>query len=199
MKITALREQVKNPNRISVFVDEDYAFSLTLDQMVEYAVKKGLELNQVELDRFKELSDQGRQKARALEWLFMRPHSVREFRDYGYRKKLDKELVQQWAEEFTRKNYLDDTAFARWFAENRMRKHKSCREITAELRSKGIEASIIDAVLSELDTADDVSLKAQVEKLRTRPRYADEQKLIAYLARKGFRYDDIKRAVSSEQ
>jgi hypothetical protein len=33
MKITAIKQQVKNPERVSVFIDEKYEFSLSLDEL----------------------------------------------------------------------------------------------------------------------------------------------------------------------
>ena len=35
MKITAIKAQVKNPERVSIFVDDKYSFSLSLDELVE--------------------------------------------------------------------------------------------------------------------------------------------------------------------
>jgi hypothetical protein len=33
MKITAIKQQVKNPERVSIFVDGKYEFSLSLDEL----------------------------------------------------------------------------------------------------------------------------------------------------------------------
>ena len=197
MKITEIKSQVKNPERVSVFVDKKYSFSLTLDQLLELKLKKGQEISEAELAQFKKLSDEGKQKMRAIEWLFGRPHSIREFREYCYRKKIEKELIEVWIDEFVEKKYLDDSAFAEWFAENRARKNKSSRSIVSELISKGISSaearSIVDSVQN-----DEQALRELVQKLKTRPRYNDEKKLVSYLLSKGFRYDDIRRVLSSE-
>ena len=48
MKITALKQQIKNPERVSIFVDEKYAFSLSLDELVKYKLKNGDELSEVD-------------------------------------------------------------------------------------------------------------------------------------------------------
>ena len=44
MKITALKAQVKNTQRVSIFVDERYSFSLSLDELVKYKIKQNDEL-----------------------------------------------------------------------------------------------------------------------------------------------------------
>ena len=197
MEITAIKAQVKSENRVSIFLDSKYSFSLTLDQLLEEKLKKGDEVDDSRLKNLKRLSDEGKLKQRTLEWVMGRPHSTREFRDYLYRKKAEKDLIEAWVIEFTDKKFLDDEAFARWFAENRLRKNKSSRAIYAELMSKGIESSIIKTVVGELENGDEGALSALVAKLQSRPRYKDEQKLKQHLVSKGFRYDDIKRAIES--
>jgi regulatory protein len=207
MKITAIKAQVKSDSRVSVFLDGKYSFSLTLDQLLDLKLKKGLEVDDGQAKQFKKLSDEGKLKQRALEWLMGRPHSTREFRDYLYRKQAEKDLIEAWAEEFTAKGYLNDADFARWFADVRRRKNKSARAITAELFSKGVAPATIQNIISELEISDD-SKKSETEalndlmtKLKGRSRYQDQQKLIAYLISKGFKYSDIKEAltVNSEQ
>ena len=203
MKITAIKAQVKSESRVSIFVEGKYSFSLTVDQLLEQKLKKGLELDENQIKSLKKLSDEGKLKQRALEWLMGRPHSIREFRDYLYRKQADKDLIEAWVEEFVAKNYLNDSEFARWFADGRRRKNKSGRAITAELFAKGVSSVTIQTIVNELEGHDDTkkseqtALQELVNKLRSRSRYQDQQKLIAYLLGKGFSYSDIKESLDS--
>lgn len=199
MKITAIKAQVKNSDRVSIFIDGKYSFSLNLDQLLEEKIKKGEDLDENQIKQLKKLSDEGKLKQRTLEWVMGRPHSTREFRDYLYKKQADKELIEAWVVEFTEKKYLNDEYFARWFAEGRRRKNKSTRAITAELYSKGISSVTIQNIVTELendstdsDKSEKEALKELINKLSKRPRYQDQQKLTAYLISKGFSYSDIK-------
>lgn len=198
MKITQIKQQIKDTNRVSIFLEGKYSFSLTLDQLLNEKLKKGDELDTQRIDELKTLSDEGKLRARALEWLMGRPHSTREFRDYMYRKKASSEHVESLVEEFNGKKYLSDEAFARWFAENRMRKNKSTRAIRSELSSKGISPVTIQNIVSELETGDKEALILLINKLRNRPRYGDEQKLKMYLVSKGFSYSDIRDALDKK-
>jgi regulatory protein len=207
MKITAIKVQVKNENRVSVFLDEKYSFSLTLDQLLEEKLKKSDDIDDNRLKILKKLSDEGKLKQRTLEWVLGRPHSAKEFRDYLYKKQADKELIEAWVLEFKDKKYLDDEKFAIWFAENRIRKNKSTRAITAELYSKGIGSKDISIALKYLENyqqndqqedQDKVAIKNLVSKLKNRPRYQDVQKLKSYLVSKGFNYQDIKEVLEDE-
>src|SRR6266478_5266308 len=142
MKITSLKQQVKNPERVSIFVDEKYSFSLSLDELIKHKLKKDDELSEGDVKKFKKISADGKLRARALEWLMNRPHSEREFRDYLYRKKAEPEQIEALVSEFTSKGYLDNTKFTIWLFELQARRGKSNRAIRADLFKKGIAKEI---------------------------------------------------------
>jgi regulatory protein len=190
--ITAIKAQVKTDNRVSIFIDGKYSFSLTLDQLLEQKLKKNQELDEPQVKALKRLSDEGKVRQRALEWVLGRPHSIRELRDYLYRKKVEKDLMEQLVDDFVDKKYLDDRRFAEFFADNRKRKNKSVRAIKSELMAKGISTTIADEVLGEHETSNKEALKKLIAKIENRPRYQEDQKLKAYLVSKGFGYSEIK-------
>jgi len=193
MKVTALKAQIKNPQRVSIFVDEKYSFSLSLDELVKYRIKQGDDLSAADEKKFKKLSADGKLRARALEWLLNRPHSEREFRDYLYRKKAGPEQTEIFVKEFSRKRYLDNAKFAAWFVELQVRRGKSDRAIRSELFAKGINRELADKVLHQAETDEGVRLKAIIAKKAKLPRYQkDPVKLKQYLMQQGFSYQLIK-------
>lgn len=194
MKITAIKQQVKNPERVSVFVDEKYSFSFSLDELVKYKIAKGQELSGGEVKKFKKLSDDGKLRQRCLEWLLNRPHSTREFKDYLYRKKTGPDLGEKLIQEFSAKGYLDDAKFASWFIDLQSRKNKSRRAIRMELMRKGITGETLDAALEAEQIDEEAALREQIAKKGALSRYqADPLKLKRYLVGQGFSYDLIKR------
>jgi regulatory protein len=197
-KITNLKHQIKNSNRVSVFVDGEYSFGLTVDQILNFKLKKGDLLDDKDIKNYKKQSEVGKLKQKSLEWLMLRPHSTQEFINYTYRKKIDEDLTEAWIKEFTVKKYLNDENFARWFSDQRLRKNESLRAISAKLRSKGISQTIISDVLGDIYTSDIETIKKLIKKVGSRPRYKDPQKLMAYLVTKGFHYGDIKEAMSKK-
>lgn len=86
MKITNIKQGVKNPNRANVFVDEKYSFSLDITQIVDFKIKVGSEISEEDLEKYKKASDFGKLYQRTLEWVLVRPRSVRETRDYLMKK-----------------------------------------------------------------------------------------------------------------
>lgn len=196
MRVTAIKQQVKNKERASIFVDGKYSFSLGLSDLVIEKLKVGLELDEPALVAFKKKSDDGKLKMRSLEWVLGRPHSIREFKDYLRRKKAEPEFVEKLIEEFLKRGYLDDRKFAIWWLERRVRKQKSNRSIEFELRGKGVDREVIAEVMTSDGESEAERLKITVEKLKNRARYQDPQKLTAYLVGKGYPYSLVKEVLN---
>ncbi len=213
MKITDISSQARNPDRVNISVDGKYRFSLDIFQVGELGIKIGKEYTEQELIELETESQFGKLYARALEYCLMRPHSSKEVCDYLWRKTratksrnkktgviVEREGVSQAVadrvyERLVQKGYIDDEKFARYWAQNRnLTKGSSFRKLVAELRAKGVEQSIIDTELAVSGRNDEDELKKVLAKKRAK--YDDEQKLIAYLARQGFSYDDIKSALN---
>jgi regulatory protein len=197
MKITSIKQQVKNPERVSIFVDGKYEFSLSLDELVKYKLKNDQEFDKLDVKKFKKISADGKLRGRALEWLMNRPHSEREFRDYLYRKKVEPEQIDSLVNEFIEKGYLNNAKFAVWFTELQARRGKSDRAIRSELFKKGIGREMADKVLPAGAGDEAERLKAMIEKKRKLSRYKnDPQKLMQYLVSQGFGWQSVKAALS---
>ena len=88
LRITDLRQAVKNENRVNVFVNNKYSFSLDISQVVDFHLKKGLVISAEQLEEFKRASEFGKLYQRALEWVLVKPRSEKETYDYLYKKDL---------------------------------------------------------------------------------------------------------------
>jgi len=210
MKITAVTGQQKDKNRVNIMVDGKYRFSLDIFQYADLGIKIGKEYTNEELTELETESQFGKAYARALEYCLMRPHSAKEMRDYLYRKTRDtrtktgeikKGITQAIAtrvfDRLVSKGYIDDEKFARYWVDNRnLTKGTSQRKLTAELRSKGVSQVIVERFLAESDRSDENEITKIIAKKRAR--YPDDQKLMQYLARQGFSFDDIRQALMSD-
>lgn len=213
MKITAITAQQKDKNRVNVMVDGIYRFSLDIFQYADLGIRVGKEYTEQELVELESESQFGKLYARALEYCLMRPHSAKEVRDYLYRKTRDQKLKDRRSgemrikpgvsealtvrvfERLLAKGYVDDAKFTRYWIDNRsLTKGASRRKLQAELQAKGVSRSVVEVYLAESDRSDeDEILKVIAKKAR---RYDDPQKLMQYLARQGFSYDQIKEALA---
>lgn len=201
MRITAIKAQVKNTERVSVYLDGKYSFSLTQNQLLELKIHSGMELTEQELEDLKKASDYGKLLERSMNYVMIRPRSIRELRDYLWRKKADPEMAEKIIAKLEARGYLGDASFARsWVRARQLTKPVSKRRLTAELMQKGVTSDLIKEALGDNDTEDAYdeteALRSIIAKKRKQARYQDEQKLMQYLARQGFGYDLIKSTLA---
>lgn len=196
-KITELKQGLKNPDRVNVFVDGKFSFSLDISQVVDFGIKVGMEVSDADVLEFKKASEFGKLYQRTLEWVLVRPRSVRETNDYLYKKifekKLDKNYIDRIIEKLKDKKYLDDYKFCEYYVENRFsKKGISLKRLKMELLKKGVLKDVIDEVLADSDRNDEEELKKMIAKKRAK---YDDEKLTQYLCRQGFQYDLVRELV----
>lgn len=195
MRVTAIKKQIKNDARFSIFVDGEYVFSFSENGLLNSGLKIGLELDAEQVEALKKESDTDRLTAKVLNLLARRPRSKWEIEQYLKRKTNNKEEIEKILNALSK--YIDDEDFAqRWVDNRRLLKFVSKRKLELELRQKRIDNTIIQHVLGQDETDDYNVLKELIERKRSQARYQDDLKLAQYLHRQGFRYEDIKRALS---
>jgi len=196
VKITNIQSQVKRKDRVSVSVDGKYSFSLGLNQVQNTGLKIGQAITKEELESFKQQSSDGKLLDKVLRWLAIRPRSAWELTDYLKRNKIEEADAQNVTEKVIGFGYIDDEKFAEsWVRSRRILKSVSVKRLRQELFQKRVEADIIDKILAE-DDADELDVLADlIGRKSKQTRYHDREKLIAYLARQGFGYSDIKEAL----
>lgn len=197
MKITAIKAQVKNADRYSVFIDDKYAFSLSVNALIEAKLRVGQEVSESQITELKEASSVDKLFGVAVRYVAIRPRSKDEVRQYLRRKKADSQTIDDILASLISRGLLNDEDFARsWIESRRLLKSSSKRKLSAELQQKKVDLSLIDSALQEYSDLD--QLKKLIEKKQNQPKYKeDQQKLLAYLARQGFNYSDIKHVLEN--
>lgn len=222
-KITNIKQAVKNENRVNVYVDGKYSFSLDIAQLVDFKIKVGQEISESDLKEFKQASEFGKLYQRTLEWVLTRPHSIRETKDYLYRKIRNSSSVALRAarpslttseehsdfpnketmsgfsdaiiERLIQKGYLDDLKFAEYYVENRfVKKGISKKRLQMELMKKGVSREIIEQVLEVSSRNDEEEIMKMIAKKRNK---YDDEKLIQYLCRQGFHFETVRNLVQT--
>lgn len=192
MRISKVSPAVKTAGRYNIYVDGKYSFSLDELQLVQSGLHSGLEISEAQLEQLKSESDFGKNYIRAVDLISRRLRSEREIRDYAFRKQWTKSNTERVIERLKARGYLNDRRFAELFFSSRHRSGRySLKRIRLDLVKKGISSDIIDDLCRA--NGDSAALLKLIKKRINK--YDDENKLIAYLARNGFRYDDIKAAL----
>lgn len=195
MKITAIQQQVKRPERYSIFVDGKYSFSFGESALLEQGLRIGQELSEQEVHELKKRSSDDKIYNAAIRYIAMRQRSEWEITSYLERKSAEPALQTQILNKLSDYGYVDDEKFAAAWVENRrLLRPISKRKLQQELKVKRVSNEVIEKVLQGDETDELAVLKALI--IKKQPRYPDRLKLMQYLARQGFQYDDIKTAIS---
>lgn len=194
-KVTNIKVQAKNKDRISIFADSKYVFSLSYWQLSKANLTIGMELSNEQIEKLKHDSDFGKLHDRTYNWLLIRPRSAWEVEQYLAKKASDEQSSSKLIEKFKEKGLINDEEFARRWVENRrLLKPMSKLKLRQELIQKRVPKEIITMAITA-DEADELEvLKELIIKKRRITRYQDDKKLMEYLARQGFMYGDIKEA-----
>lgn len=199
MKITAIKQQEKRSDRYSIFVDGKYAFSLSETALLESKLASGQELSKEEVKKYKQISADDKLYGQALRYVAMRPRTKWEVEFYLQRKKASPPLVEKILNKLTNVDLINDLIYARAFVKDRqLLRPTSRRKLVAELRKKRVASEIIDKVVSQNDISDQAALREVIKSKRRQTKYQEDLKLMQYLARQGFSYEDVKSTLAEE-
>ncbi|MDL2363647.1 MAG: RecX family transcriptional regulator, partial [Patescibacteria group bacterium] len=199
MKITAIKAQVKRAGRYSIFVDDKYSFSLSDTALLESKVVNGQELTEQQLRAYKELSDDDKVYGRVLNYVALRPRSEWEIRFYMERKKTPPPLIDQTLNKLSIMDLINDLKYAESFVrDRRLLRPTSRRKMMMELKKKRVSEEIIQEALGSEPEVEQIALQELIVRKRRQSKYADNTKLMQYLAGQGFNYGDIKAALQQD-
>lgn len=197
MKITDIKQQVKNQQRYSIYVDGKFNFGLGEMALMNSGLRVGKELSLAELEELKDTAKTDKAYNQALGLIARRARSEWEIREYLKRKEHDPEFIDQIVERLINSKWLNDLDFARrWVQNRRLLKSTSKRRLSQELKAKRVADEHIAVALEEDETDEQQVLRDLVARKRKQSRYQDSQKLMAYLMRQGYDYGSVKDALS---
>lgn len=161
-QITRLVLQKRNPNRVSVFVDDAFFCGLNKETVLLLGLRKGQSISPerlLEMEAADALIDA---KTYVGNLLTRRAYSSVEVRRKLGLKGYAEEVAEKTVQIFVDRGYLDDQQFARQFARERatIKGHGTAR-IRMDLRRKGIPSAFIDAALQDILDAEDALERAE--------------------------------------
>ncbi len=189
-KITALKLQKRNAQRVNVYLDGEFAFGLS--RIVAAWLQVGQELTEEAIADL--LAQDAREVAyqRALNYLSYRDRSLDEIRQNLKKHKVPDDIIAETLRRLQENGFADDVRFAQAWVENRNTfRPRGRRALAVELQRKGVQPEIIAQVLETNLPDEDLAWQAARKRAR---RYAElpwpdfRRKLTAFLARRGFDY-----------
>ncbi len=196
-RITALVSQKRDPNRVNIYLDGEYAFELA--RVVAAWLKVGQELDGEKIVSLQAEDARERAYQQALLFLSYRARSESEIRQNLRKHDIPEEVIAHTLERLREGRLADDGQFARAWVENRNTfRPRSQRALKLELRQKGLSEQAVQSALAGLDE-EALAYEAGLKKARRLPaaEWSEfRRKLSEFLARRGFPYSVIASVVS---
>jgi regulatory protein len=191
--VTALEVQKKNPNRVNVYLDDQFAFGLS--RIVAVWMKVGQQLGEEKIAALQESDAREIAMQKALHYLGYRSRSVDEVRKNLEKHEIPAAVIEDTIARLERENLVGDAKFAREWVENRSTfRPRGKRALSVELRQKGLSDAVIGEVLEENIDEEALALKAAqkyARKLEGLEWIEFRKKMSGFLGRRGFGYDVI--------
>lgn len=197
MTVTKIEPVTKT--RYKVYVDGQFAFVLYKGELSRYHIAEDSELEEKTYQSIRKEIILKRAKLRAMHLLNDMGRTESQLRTKLLRNDYPSDIVEEAIAYVKSFGYINDAEYTRSFIENRKEK-KSKKEIYAALCQKGLPKDLIETALEECYADDDsiAAIEAIVRKKKFDPKstnYREMQKMMGYLVRKGFRYDDIRQVI----
>lgn len=189
-RITAITPQKKNPRRFNVFIENQYAFSLSAALAMTLHPEERLSEDRINALKNADETDLAFQKA--LYYLKFRPRSKAETIGHLEKKQFGRQAIAAALKKLENYGYIDDTAFAAFWVESRKRhRPRGLFALRYELREKGIDKGIIDKALFQYDEIEPAwrAVSARLPGWSKLTDFELKTKIYNFLKQKGFAFE----------
>jgi regulatory protein len=196
--VTALEAQKRNPNRVNVYLDGGYAFSLA--RIVAAWLSVGRDLSDPEIDKLQQDESFEQAGQVAQKYIAFKPRTSAEVRKRLQDAQIPDFAIEHTISRFIQNGLINDGQFARdWVGVRQVFHPRSARQMDYELRRKGIQREEIEAALAEVVDDDQMAYALASQKIN---RYDSldfnefRSRLGGMLSRRGFSYETVARVVN---
>lgn len=189
-RITTLKLQKRNPNRVNVYLDGEYAFGLS--RIVAAWLRVGQVLNEQKISELQQQDTIEVALQKAIQFISYRPRTKFEIQkklsELGY----TEPAIITVMERLESAGLVKDTQFARLWVENRNSlRPRSRRLLALELQQKGVAEDAIQDALTDCDQDEELAYRAaqaRSRRLQGLDWESFRRKLGGFLGRRGFSY-----------
>jgi regulatory protein len=189
-RISALKLQKRNHQRVNVYLDGEYAFGLA--RIVAAWLAVGTELSDEKIAQLQAENQHETAYQRALNLINFRPRTEVEIRQNLRRHNWEEEIIQYVIKRLRDNGMVDDAGFAQTWVDNRAElRPRSRRALAFELKQRGVDSAIIEQTLDKVDesTMAYQAAQRQAQKIKNYEWREFRLKMLRYLAQRGFAYD----------
>lgn len=200
-KITKIETGKRNKERVNVYIDDEYAFSINMELVYKFGLKVNEEVNKEKLIEISNSENLSKCKESALRTIERSYKTEKEIRDKLLAKEFDIETVDSTINFLIEYGFIDDSKFVSMYIKDRIRT-QGRNKIRYSLISKGVNKLLIEEAFRTLDRDDEMEraiILCEKKYLNISKREDDDfkikNKLTRYLLGRGYDYDIAKEVI----
>ncbi|NME83220.1 recombination regulator RecX [Clostridium sp. SM-530-WT-3G] len=199
--ITKIEVQKRNKDRVNIYLDNEYAFSISMELVYKEGLKSKME---IDVDRLRDIADkEGYLKCKntALRIVERSFKTEKEMRDKLKEKEYTDDQIEKTIEFLKEYKFINDEAYVNAYVNDKL-SSRGRQKIKYDLIRKGIERNLIEEKLSDIDSDDEKNTALNLAKKKYNSIKKSESdvykingKLYRFLMSKGYNYELIKDVV----
>lgn len=199
--ITKIELGKRNKERVNIYIDYEYAFSINMELVYKFGLKEKQEIDKEKLIKIAISENFSKCKEVALNTVERSYKTEKEIRDKLFLKDFDEDTIEKTIQFLKEYKFIDDSKFVKMYVKDHI-KNQGQNKIKYTLIQKGIDKSLIDEALEEIDRDDEFNVAftlCEKKYLSLAKRENDEfkikNKIIRYLLGRGYGYDIAKECI----
>lgn len=199
MTVTGLEPCAKT--KIKVYLDGKFAFVLYKGELSRYGIHKSEDISEETVQKIRMEVVLKRAKLRAMHLLEDMDRTEKGLREKLRQGSYPQDIIDMAIDYVKSFGYLNDARYTENFIRSRQNS-KSRKEIQAALLQKGVSSELIEQAMDLCyeDGGEEAAIRSILRKKKFDPRVLEDrgkQRIYAYLARKGFRYDTVRQVIQN--
>ena len=203
MKITDIQIQKKNKEKVNIYVNDEYSFSMTIDGVIDNNLKINQEISEEEILRLKEKDEAALAYMMIIFYVGYRLHTEKEIKDKLKKKNYSIESIEKAVQKAKEYDLINDTYYVECFINEKGVPNKWGPSIIKnKLMQKGIEKNLINEKIEELYKEEDLDenlLNLANKKLKTLENLEQrkqKERLFRFLVSKGYSFDKVSTCIN---
>jgi regulatory protein len=191
MKITEIKKQKTSQEGYNIFIEGEFCFSASSEDILKFSLKEGVELSKAELEHIINLCESNKAYNYALNLLSIKDYTISEIERKLLQKSFSESTIKHVINKLKEYGFVNDERYAIKYINNSLNiKKYGEKKILYNLKSKGIDDSIIRKSSIDNDVQFNNAYNLSLKKIKSlKGKTNIKEKLFRYLLSKGYTYD----------
>lgn len=198
MRISEINKQRNNEERYNIFLDGNFAFSASIEDVIKNDLKVGRDISQDELDSIIEKCEFSKAYNYSLFLLNRKDYTSKEIINKLNKKSYSQVTINKVLDKLSSYGIINDEGYAIKYTKDSVNFKKSgIKKIQYNLLNKGIDRNIIENIDIDQEVQFNNAYELSCRKLKTlKNKPNPKEKIYRFLLSKGYEYDLIKRVIN---